>query len=203
MDDYDWADAGQSSPTEVSRHRDTTLDFAGAFDVSMKGWVFQGDGWRAGPVIGYQESRFRWTASGGQYRYNNGLETGSFPAGEKVVGYQQIFRVPYAGLTGQFRHHDIEVNGIIKYSNQARADARDKHYLRALSFRDNITGARYIMAGVDVGYFLTPSVKVYAGYDYNRISGGDGRESAVGHEKYRPGVDNINHTLSLGLLYRF
>lgn len=61
-----------------------TLNYANEFDLNLKGWLLQGENYKAGAVLGYQQTRFSWTASGG-LNYDNGESIGGFPLGEEVV----------------------------------------------------------------------------------------------------------------------
>ena len=103
MDDYDWMNERQSSWTDHSTHPATNVNYANEYDLNVKGWILQGESYKAGVTAGYQESRFSWTATGGSYNYDNGTNTGNFPAGERGIGYSQRFSMPYIGLVGQYR----------------------------------------------------------------------------------------------------
>ncbi|KAE9771251.1 omptin family outer membrane protease, partial [Escherichia coli] len=126
------------------------------------GWIFQGDNYKAGVTVGYQETRFSWTATGGSYNYDNGAYQGNFPAGERGIGYSQRFSMPYIGLAGQYRFNDFEFNALFKFSDWVRAHDNDEHYMRDLTFREKTTDSRYYGASVDAGYYVTPHAKVFA-----------------------------------------
>ncbi|WP_251268633.1 omptin family outer membrane protease, partial [Enterobacter hormaechei] len=89
--------------------------------LSVQGWLFQDDNYKAGVIAGYQETRFSWTATGGSYNYDNGATTGNFPTGERGIGYSQRFSMPYIGLAGQYRINDFEFNALFKFSDWVRA----------------------------------------------------------------------------------
>ncbi|GAB7397074.1 hypothetical protein OUHCRE2_05300 [Enterobacter asburiae] len=132
MDDYDWMNAKQSSWTDHSSHPATNVNYANEYDLNVKGWIFQGDNYKAGVTAGYQETRFSWTATGGTYNYDNGAYQGNFPAGERGIGYSQRFSMPYIGLAGQYRFNDFEFNALFKFSDWVRAHDNDEHYMRDL-----------------------------------------------------------------------
>jgi plasminogen activator len=94
MDDYDWMNDNQSGWTDHSSHPSTNVNYANEYDLSVQGWLFQDDNYKAGVIAGYQETRFSWTATGGSYNYDNGATTGNFPTGERGIGYSQRFSMP-------------------------------------------------------------------------------------------------------------
>ena len=117
MDDYDWMNAKQSSWTDHSSHPATNVNYANEYDLNVKGWIFQGDNYKAGVTAGYQETRFSWTATGGSYNYDNGTNTGNFPAGERGIGYSQRFSMPYIGLAGQILNSMPCLNSVTGYAH--------------------------------------------------------------------------------------
>lgn len=65
MDDYDWMNDNQSGWTDHSSHPSTNVNYANEYDLSVQGWIFQDENYKAGVIAGYQETRFSWTATGG------------------------------------------------------------------------------------------------------------------------------------------
>jgi len=211
MDDYDWMNAKQSSWTDHSSHPATNVNYANEYDLNLKGWIFQGDNYKAGVTAGYQETRFSWTATGGTYNYDNGAYQGSFPAGERGIGYSQRFSMPYIGLAGQYRFNDFEFNALFKFSDWVRAHDNDEHYMRDLTFREKTTDSRYYGASVDAGYYVTPHAKVFAEFTYSSYEEGKGGtqiidtntgdSGSIGGDA--AGISNHNYTITAGLQYRF
>lgn len=211
MDDYDWMNAKQSSWTDHSSHPATNVNYANEYDLNIKGWIFQGDNYKAGVTAGYQETRFSWTATGGTYNYDNGAYQGNFPAGERGIGYSQRFSMPYIGLAGQYRFNDFEFNALFKFSDWVRAHDNDEHYMRDLTFREKTTDSRYYGASVDAGYYVTPHAKVFAEFTYSSYEEGKGGtqiidtntgdSGSIGGDA--AGISNHNYTITAGLQYRF
>jgi plasminogen activator len=211
MDDYDWMNAKQSSWTDHSSHPSTNVNYANEYDLNVKGWIFQGDNYKAGVTVGYQETRFSWTATGGSYNYDNGAYQGNFPAGERGIGYSQRFSMPYIGLAGQYRFNDFEFNALFKFSDWVRAHDNDEHYMRDLTFREKTTDSRYYGASVDAGYYVTPHAKVFAEFTYSSYEEGKGgtqiidtntgESGSIGGDA--AGISNHNYTITAGLQYRF
>lgn len=211
MDDYDWMNESQSSWTDHSSHPATNVNYANEYDLNVKGWVFQAENYKAGVVAGYQETRFSWTATGGTYNYDNGTNTGNFPAGERGIGYSQRFSMPYIGLAGQYRFNDIELNALFKFSDWVRAHDNDEHYMRDLTFREKTSNSRYYGASVDAGYYVTPHAKVFAEFAYSNYQEGKGGTQIIDNNSGESGsiggdaagISNKNYTITAGLQYRF
>lgn len=211
MDDYDWMNEKQSSWTDHSSHPATNVNYANEYDLNVKGWILQGDNYKAGVTAGYQETRFSWTATGGTYNYDNGAYQGNFPAGERGIGYSQRFSMPYIGLAGQYRFNDFEFNALFKFSDWVRAHDNDEHYMRDLTFREKTTDSRYYGASVDAGYYVTPHAKVFAEFTYSSYEEGKGgtqiidtntgQSGSIGGDA--AGISNHNYTITAGLQYRF
>lgn len=211
MDDYDWMNEKQSSWTDHSSHPATNVNYANEYDLNVKGWILQGDNYKAGVTAGYQETRFSWTATGGTYNYDNGAYQGNFPAGERGIGYSQRFSMPYIGLAGQYRFNDFEFNALFKFSDWVRAHDNDEHYIRDLTFREKTTDSRYYGASVDAGYYVTPHAKVFAEFTYSSYEEGKGGtqiidtntgdSGSIGGDA--AGISNHNYTITAGLQYRF
>lgn len=133
MVDQDWMDSSNpGTRTDESRHPDTQLNYANEFDLNIKGWLLNEPNYRLGLMAGYQESRYSFTARGGSYIYSSeeGFrdDIGSFPNGERAIGYKQRFKMPYIGLTGSYRYEDFELGGTFKYSGWVEASDNDEHY---------------------------------------------------------------------------
>lgn len=211
MDDYDWMNEKQSSWTDHSSHPATNVNYANEYDLNVKGWIFQGDNYKAGVTAGYQETRFSWTATGGTYNYDNGAYQGNFPAGERGIGYSQRFSMPYIGLAGQYRFNDFEFNALFKFSDWVRAHDNDEHYMRDLTFREKTTDSRYYGASVDAGYYVTPHAKVFAEFTYSSYEEGKGGTQIIDTNTGdsgsisgdAAGISNHNYTITAGLQYRF
>lgn len=212
MDNYDWADPAQKSPTHWSTHPATRLRHANEYDLNAKGWLLNEENYRFGAMFGYQQTRFSWSSSGGTYSYNNGEITGESPRNERGISYKQRFSVPYAGLVGMYRYQNVEVNGQLRYSPWVRARDNDEHYERQFTFRDKANNADYYAAMVDVGYYLTPSVKLFAEFSWTRYDEGKGgteiRDNLMDvPPMYVPGdaagIENENYVVTIGAQYRF
>ncbi|MBJ3816104.1 omptin family outer membrane protease [Shimwellia pseudoproteus] len=210
MDDYDWLNANQKDWTDHSSHPNTTLSYANQFDLNAKGWFITQPDWRLGVMAGYQESRYSFYAKGGHHNYANGTDVGDFPAGLKVIGYQQHYKMPYIGLTGNYRYEKIEASATFKYSPWARASDTDKHYLRDMTFHEKTRHQDFYSLEGNVGYWLTDHAKIYIDAAWSRVENKkgsqmyyDGINDTVGGSSKASGIENYNFITSVGLDYRF
>ncbi|NMP27521.1 omptin family outer membrane protease [Rahnella sp. SAP-1] len=211
MDDYDWSNPGQSHWTDWSTHPRTRLNYANEFDVNIKGWVLAHPYYRLGGVLGYQQTRFSWTAHGGDYQYDNGNIVGSFPDNLSVIGYQQTFSAPYIGLVGMYRYRNFEFNALLKFSAWVQAKDNDEHYRRSLTFRENTYRSRYYSVTLDAGYYVTPNAKVFTELSLSQYTQGKGGIHMInqqsGESQYlggdAAGIANKNYSITAGLQYRF
>ena len=210
MDDYDWTrdDAHWSN---WSTHPDTTLRYATMLEMGLNAWLITAPSWRLGLATGYDSSRFAWSSRGGQYRYNDGEQVGSFDPDARVVDYQQRYDVPWMGIAGQVRTGHFEMNALAKFSNAARGVGEDTHYLRGLSFRDEVERARYYGMTLDAGYYMTSQFKLFTEATWNYYEESKGHSTvtdAATNQSYVTGEGNVgmrrqDYSVSMGMQLSF
>lgn len=211
MDDYDWLSNQQKHWTHWSGSPDTHLNYANEFDINTSIWLIKNPFYWVGPVIGYRQTRFSWTAFGGHYWYNNGRDIGDFKQGERGIGYRQKLNVPYMGVAGSYRYRDVELNALLKFSPWVHAEDNDEHYMRSLTFREKTHHSRYYSTAVDMGYYMTPAVMLFVGFTWNKYTIGKGSTQILDHRtglSYSElgevaGIQNSNYSVNTGVRYRF
>ncbi|MDU5780689.1 MAG: omptin family outer membrane protease [Pantoea sp.] len=214
MDDTDWLNEDQKSWTDQSKHPGTRLNYANQFDVNVKGWLLNEPTYRLGTMVGYQESRYSFKASGGSYNYtdeNTGLpDIGTFAFRELLIGYKQRFKTPYIGITGLYRYENFEFGGSFKYSGWVRTTDNDEHYNRNTTFRGSIKNQKFYSLAASAGYYLTPDAKIYLEGAWSRTTNKKGstfyHEYDTGEkisEANSSGVENYSFLTSVGLQYSF
>lgn len=214
MTDSDWLDEGQKGWTDQSKHPNTRLNYANEFDLNVKGWLLNEPTYRLGVMAGYQESRYSFNAAGGTYNYtdeNTGLPyTGAFQADQTVIGYKQRFQMPYIGLVGSYRYENFELGGAFKYSGWVRASDNDEHYLEDTTFKAKINNQNYYYLAANVGYYVTPSAKVYVEGNWSRTTNKKGslyginrQELMKGDTGNDSGIENYSFMTTVGLKYTF
>ena len=215
MVDKDWLDASNAGTwTDESRHPNTRLNYANEFDLNMKGWILNEPDYQLGLMAGYQQSRYSFNATGGTYIYSEDggfrNENGSFPDGERGIGYKQRYKMPYIGLTGNYRYDNFEVGGAFKYSGWVRASDNDEHYARGITFRSKVKDQNYYSVSANAGYFITPDAKVYLEGVWSRVTNKKGdstlydrNDNTSDRAKNVAGIENYSFMATVGLKYTF
>lgn len=221
MNDYDWLDGeNRNLITDWSHHPSTKLKYANEFDLNFQGTILNHPALKVKGVVGYQENRFSWNASGGSFNYSEKDEEGDyipdsaqsiegeFTPGESLIGYQQKFSAPYFGLSGQYIYKDFEVNGLVKYSPWAKAKDFDNHYARSFISTNKAKNTDYYGAMVNVGYNVIPGTKLFTEFNWNEYKLGKGKtwQDVDGEQSYSGatgGISNKHYTVSIGVNHSF
>ncbi|MCL9780188.1 omptin family outer membrane protease [Vibrio sp. S4M6] len=211
MEDRDWQDANQSSPTDISIHPDTKLRHAFEIDLNSIYWFVQQVNYKVGLLSGYQYNEFKWDGIGGTFSYNNGANVGSF-ADVVVIDYKQQYSVFYLGLAGEYTLGSrSEFATSVKWSPWVYAKDVDNHYLRNLRFYDDSNElSNFVSLSVNYGYRFSSQTKIYAEYVYTKYFEARADTTTVntstGATSFSPnaaGLDNEHSTVSIGLNYLF
>jgi outer membrane protease len=171
MRDYDWLDADEAGWSDRSDHPDTRLKNAWQAEFAATAWALKREDLALGVMAGYQRSQFDWQTRGGSYIYSSKYGyrdvVGEFPAGQKVISYQQTYSTPYVGLVGIYNRQNWTLESRFKYSQWVQARSYDNHYLRDLTFTGNHgnTGQMQSIA-VALSYRVNPKLSVKAGIDH-------------------------------------
>lgn len=214
MVDTDWTDT--SSPnvwTDKSVHPNTRLNYANEFDFNLTGWILKEPEYRLGLMAGYKESRNSFEASGGSYIYSDEElydTVGTFPSGERGIGYKQRYKVPYVGLTGVWRYEKFDVGGAFKYSGWVKAYDNDEHYAREITYRSHVRNQNFYSISASMGYYVTPNARVYLEGTWNRITNKKGytwlhdrTDNTFESGKDLAGIESYNFVTTAGLKYTF
>ncbi|MCS2154358.1 omptin family outer membrane protease [Scandinavium goeteborgense] len=216
LKDRDWQDLHSTNNTDTS-FSSATLNEANEYDLSLRGWIFNSENYKAGIIAGYQESRFSMTAKGGTYDYagtdandtydpNLPRVQGTFPANQSVVGYKQTYRAPYLGLIGKYAINDFEFNALMKYSHWVDGKDNDNHYLNNATSAINTSSAELWAGQINAGYWVTPQAKVFTEADYTYYPNKKGKIEQWDNDGYQSassggGIQNRNWTITAGLQY--
>lgn len=221
MNDYDWQDEeNRNLVTDWSHHPDSKLKHANEFDLNFQGTILNLPTFKLNGVVGYQENRFSWNASGGYYNYAYTDEEGNyipdsaqmlkgeFEEGTSLIGYQQKFSAPYFGFSGQYIYKDFEVNSLVKYSSWATAKDYDNHYARSFISSNNAKNSDYYGAMVNIGYNVIPRTKLFTEFNWNEYKLAKGRtvqndDGELSYNGATGGISNKHYTVSVGVNHRF
>lgn len=212
LDDYDWINDNQSGWSHWSHHEKTDLNYANEIDLNLIAWMIKTPDYKLGATLGYQKTTFSWSGYGGYFDYDDeqgGRDRFTLPNSSKIFGYRQSYSMPYIGLVGAWRYHDLEFGGMFKFSNLVQAKSNDNHYDRDLIIRTKGRNSLHFSAVLNAGYYIMPQTKLYAEATYTRNeeakSGIEWREA--GDAKYLAGdwsgMDNKFYTFSLGIQHKF
>lgn len=216
MKDYDWFDGEDEDWTDFSDHPDTRVRKAWQAEFAVTAWALKRDDLALGAMLGYQRSEFGWQSRGGRFTYSSddGFRdiSGEFPAGGKVITYEQTYDTPHVGLVGLYSYGDWTVEGRFKHSQWVKARHYDQHHLRDVTFTGN-NGNRGRMQSLALGlsYRINPQFSVKAGVDYQvhaEAKGSTGVKDSKGGETYpfggKSGSQASRTVLSsLAMNYRF
>ncbi|WP_252724330.1 omptin family outer membrane protease [Vibrio hepatarius] len=211
MEDRDWEDPNQSSPTDISISPDTKLRNAYEIDLNATYWLLSESNYKIGALAGYQYNQFKWDGIGGTYSYNNGADVGSFPDNSVGIDYKQEFKVFYLGLAGEYSINKSDFGAQVKWSPWVDAKDRDNHNERDLTFYEQSNGnSDFVSLTLNYGYNFTPNVKLYAEYVYTiydeakaKTTMIDNATGEVDSFDNSAGLDNKNSLVSVGLKYSF
>ncbi|HAN2194250.1 TPA: omptin family outer membrane protease, partial [Escherichia coli] len=129
-----------------------------------------------------------------------------------TIGYKQHFKMPYIGLTGNYRYDSFEFGGSFKYSGWVKASDNDEHYNpeKRITYRSDVNNQNYYSVSLHAGYYITPAAKVYVEGTWNRITNKKGDTSLYSrnlnisdHTKNGAGIESYNFMTTAGLKYYF
>lgn len=214
MQDYDW-DIGGGDWTDFSDHPDTRLKHAWQADLSATAWYVKREDIALGVLAGYQRTRFDWQSRGGSYVYSDYGHRdliGDFPAGKRIISYQQTYTTPYLGLVGLYSVRDWSLETRFKYSRWVKARDFDTHHTRETTFSgSNGDKGRMYSVAAAVSYSFNPQLSVKAGLEHQAYAESKGytkmNEMADGYRsRTEPGSSSQSNRMtisSLALAYRF
>ncbi|WP_237388399.1 omptin family outer membrane protease [Xenorhabdus sp. Sc-CR9] len=200
----------QSEWIDKSVSPNTPLNYANEFDLNAITWLIKQPDYKLGALLGYQETRFSWTDYDGYYSYDGGKDKGSFSS-TAGIGYQQKYSLPYIGLRGQYRYQDLEFNILLKFSPWVKAKDHDEHYLSNQTFYEQSDSVRYYGVAIDAGYYVTPEIKVYTAFVWNKYHEGKGNTVMHNNKTDKTnysddgssGIENRNYNMNFGVQYCF
>ncbi|MCF8999346.1 omptin family outer membrane protease [Acinetobacter nectaris] len=217
MDDYDWRDPQiRSLNTDWSHHPNTSLNAANKFDINFTSWFVKTPQYKVGVLAGYEQSRFSWTAKGGQYHYGatnaSGdyiqgtamILDGSFPEDESGIGYQQKFKAPYVGLVATYIYDKYEFNATAKISQWVKARDQDEHYARDITFYSKGEMSDYYSVTLNGGYYISPKVKLFGEVTWSAYKFAPATMTIKGDtSQSNAGISSKYYNLGIGAQYQF
>jgi omptin len=168
MNDYDWI--GTPTPTDFtdhSWHEDTELDHYVALDLGVAYKVHQGTTSDVSFLAGLKYTNVQWTAYGGCYSYNSGVDVGCFADGVAGITYNQVLPAVYAGigLDRTFDNLKVSVAGLGGLT--VFAEDYDAHWMRGLEFVEEFAPSPFVALKAKADYAFKPYMNLFATAEYN------------------------------------
>jgi plasminogen activator len=209
MDDFDYNIAGcppaAGGGTLCHSHHDNTLlRKADMLDLYAAGTFYRTHGWSFSALLGYRWEDYKWQAYGGTANY------GVLPPGLGIT-YEQWWEAPYIGLQAKGEWGNWSLGGRVIGSWWVDSHDRDNHHLRTILFTDQFGRSDMIGVNIKAGFKIHPNATITVGYDYQDWGLAKGPTTATDYTTNvttvfpgnAAGADNHNHTVSIGLKYKF
>jgi len=212
MDDYDWMVRG-GDWTHWSHHENTDVTKGIIVDINVELTPFKTGPVKFSGLLGYRRDNWEWEARGGSYIYsvNSFRDTqGTWPDDQLGITYEQIFNVPYIGISvnGDFGVFDLKARLI--GSPFVHGETIDHHHLRDLVVYDDFSGGDMVAFDIAGTYSFTNHLALQMAFNYTKYDTmrGDAEYhyNDIGVVVTYPdaaGTDLETTMLSLSFLYTF
>lgn len=213
MDDYDWKVPGDGW-TDWSHHEDTDVTDGSIIDLNANFSFFRTQNAVLTGIVGYKRDNFGWESRGGDYVYSTSgfrNSTGSFPAGELGISYEQTLESFYGGVgfSANFTNR-FTLAGRVIYSPFVQGEATDYHYMRNIVFYDDVEDGDLIAFDLTGTFGFTEKLGLEVGFSYQAYDTMQGDTEAhytdqgvVEKENDGAGMDQTSMMLSTSLQYTF
>ncbi|WP_161629932.1 omptin family outer membrane protease [Desulfogranum mediterraneum] len=213
MDDYDWRFSG-ADWSDWSHHEDVPLDKGIMFDLNAELPFYRHQGTTFSGFVGVKRDNWKWDAYGGSYVYSvAGYRdaSGTFPAGEPGISYEQWWTVPYIGVGFTSKLTNWDLSGRVIASPFVQGEDEDIHHQRNLRFEEDFDSSAMWSLDFAATYHLlqnwglTGAVKYQY---YQEAKGSTTITDLVSGQRWvidgdAAGADNTALLLSLSLAYSF
>lgn len=174
MDDYDWLApyvqyAFQPNWTDWSHHEDTELTDSTRLDIYAAAPLYEEANLQFSALAGFRRDHFKWQARGGSYVYSNyGFRdaTGTFPAGELGISYEQWWSTPYIGAEIRAQYDKVTVRGKFIGSWWVDSEDVDLHHMRDLMFEERFDQGSMMSAELEASFRVTDRFSILGSYEY-------------------------------------
>ena len=213
MEDYDWLDYGSPDWTHYSLSEvDVTEGYIFDLNVAWDLWSQKDMTVRA--QAGYKQTGWTWEDRGVYLLYP---EYGYVPqdlGGDNMINYEQEFRMPYLGASGDWQLGNFTVSGYANWSPLVSAEDWDQHVARTLNFHETFDGGDMYGLGLEGRYAFTrgffKGAFMTAALDYQLVDliigdmeVEDYSTGETGGDEDTAGIENDTLVLSLGLGVNF
>lgn len=209
MEDYDWLDPRAPDWTHYSLSEvDVTSGYI--LDLNAAWDLVEWNGLEARALAGYKQDGWTWEDRGVLLLYPEFNYIPQDLDGVNMINYEQEFRMPYLGVSADWRGNGIAISGHVIYSPYLWAKDWDEHVTRNLYFRETFAGGNMLGIGCEIRYDFpqgpVPGLFLSAALDYQKIDliiGDmevlDATTGEFGGEKDAAGIENEYLAISLGV----
>ena len=213
MEDYDWLDYGSADWTHYSLS-DVDVTEGYIFDLNVAWDLWSQKDMTVRAQAGYKQTGWTWEDHGVYLLYP---EYGYVPqdlGGDNMINYEQEFRMPYLGASGDWQLGNFTVSGYANWSPLVSAEDWDQHVQRTLNFHETFDGGDAYGLGLEGRYAFTrgffKGAFATAALDYQRVDliigdmeVEDYSTGETGGDEDTAGIENDTLVLSLGLGVNF
>ncbi len=214
MDDYDWLYPGLADWSDWSHTEDVPLEKGLMFDINAEFSFYKTTTTSFTAFVGYKHDNWQWKAYGGDYVYSyDGFrdQTGSFPAGELGITYEQWWNVPYIGIGFESHFTNWELSGRLIGSPLVQAEDEDHHHMRSLRFEEDFDNSNMWAIDLSATYLFSQQFGVTGAFSYQYYDEAKGTTTitdlVTGEQVFidgdAAGADNEATLFSLIFVYRF
>lgn len=170
MDDYDWL-LGPGAPWTDWSLSDVEVRDSYAFDLNVAAEVYRYQNIGFCAVMGYRQDQWGWDDQGRRFIYSESSlrDLAGELDGETMITYEQIFRIPYAGVVATLHGPRASAEVYFHYSPFVEAEDHDVHLARGIIFDSEASGGDYFGAGLRLGYLFTDRVSATAAAEWQVI----------------------------------
>lgn len=209
MDNYDWLDPSTPDWTDYSLSNvDITEGYIVDFNVAYA--FYQREDGTARIMLGYKQNGWSWEDYGVYALYPEYDYVPLDLGGETGITYEQEFRMPYVGVSGEYRRDRFTVSGYAVWSPIVSAEDWDHHIERTIYFHGAFEGGDMLGLGLEARYALKENLYLTASLEQQTIDLIVGDVELLDYStgdyyagEDEVGIENSYTVVSLGLSFTF
>jgi outer membrane protease len=209
MDNYDWLDPSSPDWTDYSLS-DVAVTEGYIVDVNVAYEFYRRDHASARLIIGYKQNGWSWEDYGVFALYPEFDYVPLDLGGETGITYEQEFRMPYAGIAGDFTRDRITLSGYAVWSPLVAAEDWDHHIARTIYFHGMFEGGDMLGLGLAARYALKENLFLSASIEQQTLDLIVGDVELLDYTTGvyyagadEAGIENSYTVISLGLGFSF
>lgn len=176
MADYDWIGAYFVSYdfddwTHRSQHPDTRLGHYFSGDLAVGKDLPLAEAATLNLHAGVKYTDVRWNSFGGTYVYSQTgyrADTGSFPAGEPAISFQQRYPGIFLGASLAAQAGPWSLSAQARGGVSIKATDTDHHWMRDLRFEETYGAIPFASAALQVDYAVNDKASLFLGGSYEQ-----------------------------------